>query len=114
MRKIKFRAWHKIANCMCQNVKTDLLDRDYLEFMQYTGVKDCDDVEIYEGDIVEITWANGKTKRRYKVFYFEEGAFFQLDNLEDKDDFDTFCGYSQSQLKVLGNIYQNPELLEIK
>lgn len=108
-REIKFRAWNGKENKMELDVYKECDD-----LMQYIGLKDCDGVELYEEDVVEITWANGKTKRRYKVSYFEEGAFFQLENLEDKDDFDTFSGYRQSQLKVLGNIYQNPELLEIK
>lgn len=40
MRELKFRAWHKHANYMCKQATTDFLDRDYLEFMQYTGLKD--------------------------------------------------------------------------
>lgn len=51
-REIKFRAWHKNTNHMCQDVKTDLLDRDYLVFMQYTELNDINGDNIYEGDIV--------------------------------------------------------------
>lgn len=51
-REIKFRAWHKNANYMCQNAKTGFLDRDYLEFLQCTELNDVDGNKIYEGDIV--------------------------------------------------------------
>lgn len=88
------------------------LDYDCINLMQYTGLKDKNGKEIYEGDIVRITLANGNNEKDYKVFYFEEGASFQLKNIRCYYDVDTFWRYSNKQIEVIGNIYKNPELLD--
>ena len=75
-RELKFRAWHKNDNYMCMNVATDLLNRDYLVFMQYTGLKDKNGKKIYEGDIV-IFSVKGSKKINKTVMSFNEdhGAY---------------------------------------
>lgn len=68
--------------------------------MQYTGLKDKNGKEIYEGDIVDTE--NGI----YEVLWYGEGACFRfhiLGSLESPLNYD--------DIKVIGNIYENPELL---
>ncbi|HAT4125260.1 TPA: DNA-packaging protein [Clostridium perfringens] len=109
-REIKFRAWHKNANHMCMNVTTDLLNRDYLVFMQYTGLKDKNGKEIYEGDILINTNKSklnlGIENQKYLIIYRALG--FDLKPL--------FKGmalkFNYTDLELIGNIYENPELLE--
>ena len=73
------------------------------ELMQYTGLKDKNGKEIYEGDILE--WFNDLTGSTHRgVVRFTQGGFY--------------CGdYYLYAIKcylpvIIGNIYENPELLE--
>ena len=133
-REIKFRAWHKYANYMCQNVQTDFLDRDYLEFMQYTGLKDKNAKKIYEGDILQDSFQNAFgelfEQENYKV-EFINGCWCllgkRINDCRPADtemdlhshfyfnEFDIEYFNKEGNLKyfeVIGNIYENPELLK--
>nr|KLE30817.1 hypothetical protein AAX72_02045 [Levilactobacillus brevis] len=79
------------------------IKNDHVELLQYTGLKDANGKEIYEGDIVEVVsqyW--GQLGNRYKV-KFNKGAFsVKYDFLDE----------IRSSILVIGNIHENPELLE--
>lgn len=134
MRIIKFRAWN--GKGMIISGETDIkyyieassgrvcwlerYDQDdwgmastsTWELMQCTGLKDCNDVEIYEGDVGLI----GTTQ--YTVCWNEAGAFFDLawENSTDMDtDFllsDAVNGFPM--FEIIGNIYENPNKMEAK
>ena len=70
-----------------------------LELMQYTGLKDKNGVEIYEGDIVKLNVPTYKTFT--KVIHTLYDAFVLESNVESND-----------YIEILGNIHNNPELLE--
>lgn len=118
MREIKFRAWDKKRKRMfavttlnasgAVSVFIDddglyLLPAEQIELMQYTGLKDKNGKEIYEGDIVKSGPYCGKP------IVFEEGRYW----LGEEPD-DLFTSSVRWDIEIIGNIHENPELLKEK
>ena len=120
-REIKFRAWDKHHNSMEyindlywfeENGIHDFNDDNYI-FMQNTGLKDKNGKEIYDSDIVKVTWGSGKIVC-YEVKYCESLGYHYLRDTKNKEDDDIICIYDYSQMDVIGNVFDNPELLKNK
>ena len=118
MREIKFRVWDKILRDYSKNtmgwyhskngiVSPETGDR-YI-FEQYAGLKDKNGKEIYEGDIIVGTYKDMRTDTGLVVF---KGCGFKVEipNVGD-DELVDWERYSDS-IEVIGNIYENPELLK--
>lgn len=137
MREIKFRAWLKETQEMIEaynlswgySINPDTGDnihninsqwkvgRDAI-LMQYTGLKDKNGKEIYEGDIVRVlnnlkeyecgevamgnlgTWAVRLHQLKIPIFEFIDDRLSLV--------------HSMDRIEVIGNIYENPELLEVE
>jgi len=133
MREIKFRIWHKVRRKMFPVTglewgpkglvyilypHTGAFGNSYrvepfaAELIQYTGLHDKDGVEIYEGDIIEYDWLDERVKGEVKLgkFNVEGGAntypliygfYVAAESLYDIEN-----------VVRVGNIFENPELLE--
>ena len=120
MREIKFRAWDKNTKIMIhwddlvksrisfRNFRWALLSEnsENFELMQYTGLKDKNGVEIYDGSIIRFVLGDYNIREYVEEVVYSDGAFWcgnwLLFDAKMNDD----------NLEVLGNIYENPELLE--
>lgn len=127
MREIKFRAFvskenrYKIPIGMIQGeyIKTILepkftqipaewcWDECGLILMQYTGLKDKNGKEIYEGDIVRDNYCD-YIDDTCKV-EFSQGYFYPLVDVEE--GYNCIDKYDPDRFEVIGNIHENPELI---
>lgn len=124
MRKIKFRAWHKEKKIMGEVLGIDILHKEIffsnedvdcyehvdfknIELMQYTELKDKNNKEIYEGDIVKLRANHGIGV----VKYYDEWGAFVVEYIKPRPLSVLGINYYKEDTEILGNIYENPELL---
>lgn len=124
MREIKFREWETYRKTMAVGIREDYDDSVGFRFlheeagqrilMQYTGLKDSHGNEIYEGDIIEAVFElfEGGLKNVMDAGFvvFKDYAF-QVQTFEDHLEPLHEWAQLSEELKVIGNIYENPELL---
>ncbi|NQP51881.1 hypothetical protein HO914_01640 [Streptococcus suis] len=127
----KFRAWDKIRNRISE-VERIYIDTkgvrlrdengeywrrfDDVILMQSTGLVDKNGKEIFEGDVVKCYTVTEESECEYVgVVCFKDFSFVIVDK---KDTYDPLWNYKggfvsqETELEVIGNIYENPELME--
>lgn len=125
-REIKFRAWDGYRKIMVPfdsgviNFHEGKLYEIHpeLKIMQYTGLKDKNGKEIYEGDIVEVYEEGFEVdKNIYEIkWYGDEGypAFDCEGHIDESNHLSSIAQGNDWICKIIGNIYENPELLTEK
>lgn len=126
MREIKFRAWDKEKNKFVQDVDGVSLDGQILDLwmsehgignrdrdvvlMQYTGLKDKNGKEVYEGDVLSTNLTSPDAIKFVYVKCFSGGEYvFKATTENYSTSWRELCNLD---VEVIGNIYSNPELLK--
>ena len=103
--------WVKVNDGSIYGITKDLV-RDYV-LMQSTGLKDKNGTEIYEGDIVEFKYPYDKRiKTKGVIVRNDNKACFGISMKETTEQYELYRITAENYLSVIGNVHQNPELLE--
>lgn len=127
MREIKFRAWDSEKKQMWTDVLSEMGENEYynnaismwqigramengesiprLEFMQYTGLLDRNSKEIYEGDVIKYMppCDDEAPLKKDVVSYCDDRCWYEIED---------YPLVALEEIEVIGNKFQNPELLE--
>lgn len=118
-RDIKLRAWDELNKKIINNIGITPKNVVYTQDMennvfdvfpgciliQYTGLKDINENEIFEGDIIQCT-----DNKNIYICLYSKGCFW-LRNINEENSIRGLIFEFQGTLKIIGNVFENEELL---
>ncbi len=132
MNKLKLRAWDDVLKEMLYSKVEQFDDAILFRFekhfetekpvyLRYTGIEDRNDVDVYEGDILLVelrNWFGNLVDEFVVAVIFRDCRFIIVKNMDELGLFNTNAAkledYCDFPYKVIGNIYEHPELLTRK
>ena len=121
MRELKFRAWDgcKMRSDFTMHSDGQIIMRSSVNaigfdpvLMQFTGLTDAEGVGIYEGDVLKASFGIPPLVVKATV-YFNDGKFMVLTSANPKtDSLCDFIKHLNNEAVIIGNIHENPEILE--
>ena len=127
MREIKFRVWHRKQKCWTYFTLVDLIigrakDQTlaYENWCEYTGLKDKNGQEIYEGDILEAKVYVPGCENKPKFWPRIDRHEIKYERIYDSEYYSIYTmGFNihmdeeeRDRHEIIGNIHENPKLLE--
>jgi uncharacterized phage protein (TIGR01671 family) len=121
MREIKFRAFNTIVSRMqyfnLQDIEKQKgsIQWHILKIMQYTGLKDREGKEIYEGDIVKFkhnVYDSIEGKNFIETLIFKQPVIYDKEKAQFTFKYQERYKIKLKYTEIIGNIYDNPELLK--
>ena len=109
-REIKFRAWDKINKAWCFYTNADCMNHlndEKVQIVEFTGLKDKNGKEIFEGDFVQI-----KDDRIYEISWNKCGFYLKTKKIINDEVYYNTMFTNKNSNKfygvVIGNIFENP------
>lgn len=132
-RVFQFRAWSKDKknwvsarnlsdprNIPVTPTKRGFKLKSKFELSQFTGLKDRAGVDIYEGDIVTYEWIGGESGKLRVIYWYGEFRACRYNNVPGPDATgnmwyesltESLTAGPKVQFRVIGNIWENPEMM---
>jgi uncharacterized phage protein (TIGR01671 family) len=117
-REIKFRAWIEKHKDMAVQGTPDIETLQSFMFhygdepilMQFTGLKDKNRKDVFEGDIVRLTNTAYGSNTGIVKYFMHGNPSFQAEEINEDFPSTFHLQIKAKEIEVIGNIYENPEL----
>lgn len=97
--------------------ETNFMSFDEIELMQSTGLFDKNNKEIFEGDVISDGYMSRNIRHHQALGFYtidDNGVEEFFGDTASLEDFEEVSKYMSENIEIIGNVYENPELLEDK